>query len=171
MISLSMERRRLIVLSPLSNPLSLSFSMIRSLVSYPFLKRMLMRAWPDWSSAHHRGRRRGGREWARSRQWQRAAATGSGGAGEAPRSSHECHPKEDARRNRRTPHNSRVKRSIKRLHKGIEVVFGQKPIQRHVERVAGRLRQLPRGDKCLQLPLPVSLPKSHPSLLFTTRDG
>ena len=38
---------------------------------------------PDWSSAHHSGRRRGGREWAASRQWQRAAATGSGGAGEA----------------------------------------------------------------------------------------
>ena len=38
---------------------------------------------PDWSSAHHRGRRRGGREWATSRHWQRAAATGSGSAGEA----------------------------------------------------------------------------------------
>ena len=34
---------------------------------------------PDWSSAHHRGRRRGGGKWATSRQWQRAAAAGSCG--------------------------------------------------------------------------------------------
>ena len=85
--------------------------------------------------------------------------------GQALEVPHEGHPKEDTRRNRGTPHNSRVKRGAQSLDKGIEVVFGQEPIQRRVERVTGRPRQVRGRHEDLQLPLPFSLPKSHASLL------